>query len=106
MRERFRTVYNENELNDLWQECVFVFDTNVLMHLYESSPKTRKVWLDLLLQIKKQGRKLWLPYQFAYEYHQHILTIDSDIQEKYIDLAITLPKCKKIVEKLQNAARI
>ena len=83
MKNKFRTDYNDDELEVIWSEAVFVFDTNVLLHLYESSPKTRAIWLNLLGGIKNQGRKLWLPYQFAFEYQRHIITIASDIQAKY-----------------------
>ena len=40
MREKFRFYYQKPDFNKLWQECTFVFDTNILLNLYRYPKET------------------------------------------------------------------
>ena len=60
--------YYPPDFDKLWNEATFVFDTNVLLDLYRSSPKYRKEMLDILDIL--EGR-IWIPHQFFFEYHRH-----------------------------------
>ncbi|WP_026523076.1 PIN domain-containing protein [Butyrivibrio sp. VCB2001] len=53
------------EKQELWNNAVFVFDTNVLLNLYRYSAKTRNSLLEALATFKD---RIWIPYQVAYEY--------------------------------------
>ena len=43
MKKTFKEYYQftEEEFKKLWQECLFVFDANVLLNMYRFSVKTR-----------------------------------------------------------------
>lgn len=56
---------SSKEKQDLWEEAMFVFDTNVLLNLYRYSAKTRDALLDAFDSLKD---RVWIPYQVAYEY--------------------------------------
>jgi predicted nucleic acid-binding protein len=53
-----------NELDRLWDEATFVFDTNVLLDLYTLTPSTRQNFLDAFEQLQD---RLFLPHQVVVE---------------------------------------
>jgi hypothetical protein len=56
------------EFRRLWSECIFVFDTNVLLNLFKFSPKTREYFLSILDNVSE---RIWIPHQVGFEYHKH-----------------------------------
>lgn len=70
MKETFFEYYNptKEEISAIWQECILVLDTNVLLNLYRYSFSTRD---DILAQMRKFSDKLWMPYQIGWEYHNN-----------------------------------
>lgn len=56
---------SENEIQEMWKNCTFVFDANVLLDMYRYSEKTRNEFMDLLEKIKES---IWLPNQVALEF--------------------------------------
>src|SRR2546425_8220950 len=86
MRNLFPGFYerNEEEVNKLWQEGIFVFDTNMLLNVYRYSPETRNRYFEILRQLKEQ---LWIPYQVAYEYQDNRLTVIQEQIEAYKKIA-------------------
>jgi hypothetical protein len=82
MKKMFPGYYrpSDEEFEQLWAECVFVFDANVLLNLYRYSPDTSKELLGILEEIS--GR-LWLPHQFALEYHNHLQDYQSSPPKEY-----------------------
>lgn len=70
MREQFRGFfgYDENEVKKLWEEAIFVVDTNILLNFYKyTSEKSTQSLLGILKDLKSSNR-LWIPYQVALEY--------------------------------------
>lgn len=57
---------NEEECKEMFKDCYFIIDTNVLLNLYRYSESTRNELLGLLEKIKDQ---LWMPYQVGLEFH-------------------------------------
>ena len=74
--------YYRPDFNKLWDEATFVIDTNVLLNLYRSSQKASDELFDILKDLKGKDR-LWMPYQFAYEYHKNLMNIHDKIEEEY-----------------------
>ena len=58
----------KEEFSKLWQECIFVFDANVLLNIYRYSPETRHELFDILGRLQE---RIWLPYQAMLEYHEN-----------------------------------
>lgn len=65
----------------LWEECYFVFDTNVLLNAY----RYPKLAQDVLLHVfELLSERIWIPYQVGLEYHSRI-TDEIFKQEKAYD---------------------
>lgn len=86
MQELFPGYYRPSEENfkKLWDECIFVFDANVLLNIYRYSPKTLKNFLDILERLQD---RLWLPHQAAYEYQENRLNVISAQHQPYEDIS-------------------
>lgn len=101
MKNTFPGYYrpSEEEFSELWDNCLFVLDANVLLNLYRYSPDTRNELLQILESIKD---RLWVPYQAAFEYQKNRLKVISTQREAYdqIDNAI-----EKIQNQLENELR-
>jgi len=82
VKETFREYYrpNEDEFSQLWENCLFVFDTNVLLNIYRYTSKTRQ---DLIETLCKLSDRLWVPYQVALEYQQKRLDVISEQELAY-----------------------
>ncbi|MEA5576168.1 PIN domain-containing protein [Anabaena sp. UHCC 0451] len=85
MRDLFPGYYQptEEDFSELWKECIFSFDTNVLLHIYRYSPKTRERLFDILKELQK---RIWIPHQVAYEIHKNRLTVISDQSGAYKEI--------------------
>jgi hypothetical protein len=82
MRNQFKGYYRptEEEFSQLWENCIFVFDTNTLLNVYRYSEKTRESFLNILERIKD---RIWIPYQVGYEYQENRLEVISQQLEFY-----------------------
>lgn len=78
---------SEEDFQDLWDNCYFVFDANVLLNIYRFSPETRNEFLEILNNIKS---RIWIPYQAAYEYHNNRLTVIRQQEKAYDELMNSL----------------
>lgn len=76
MKKLFKGYYNPNEdlLGEMWKsdDCLFIFDTNVLLNFYQYDIKTKDEFLELIKKIKD---KVWLPHQVALEYQRNRLDV-------------------------------
>ena len=74
MKDLFPGYYkpSDAEFEQLWQTCVFSFDANVLLKLFRVSKPTREFMLTVLRRLED---RIWLPYQYALEYHSNRLTV-------------------------------
>ena len=68
------------EKQQLWEEAVFVFDTNVLLNLYRYSAKTRN---SLLAAFESFKERVWIPYQVAYEYMRKRCEVIYETVQRY-----------------------
>lgn len=87
MRELFRGYYRptDGEFRVLWEQCMFVFDTNVLLNLYRHSDEARSSLIGLLQNLSELDR-VWLPYHVAYEYQQRRLGVIEQQAKLYSGL--------------------
>ncbi len=88
MRDIFPGFYGrtEDELSRLWQEGVFVFDTNMLLNVYRYNQQTRDRYFEIL-DILKKGNQLWIPYQVAYEYQSRRIDVIQSQLIAYTDVS-------------------
>ena len=105
MKETFPGYYRptETEFQDLWDNCLFVVDANVLLNLYQYSVATREELLSLLRELSD---RLWLPHQAGLEYQRNRLgKIDELVQlysKRRKNLAAHL---KEVDDQLRPGAR-
>ncbi|WP_433750338.1 PIN domain-containing protein [Paenibacillus amylolyticus] len=71
MRQEFSGYYSptEREFEELWTECTFVFDANMLINLYRFPKDSREAMLKIMENVKE---RIWIPHQVALEYHKHL----------------------------------
>ncbi|UAB68829.1 DUF4935 domain-containing protein [Vibrio sp. SCSIO 43132] len=75
---------DEDQIKELWQSCIFAFDTNVLLNLYRYSDSSRDEFLQILEKLKN---RVWLPHRAAEEYLNNRLSV-IDSQEQSYDKTI------------------
>lgn len=84
MRAAFPELYRPTaqEIDKLWEKCIFVVDTNVLLDLYRFSPKASKELADTL-KILSDKNRLWIPNQVALEYNKNRLSVINIEKSKF-----------------------
>ncbi|MBV7564688.1 PIN domain-containing protein [Pseudomonas sp. sia0905] len=98
MKDKFPGHFSTPQSKEhLWQNCLFVFDTNILLNLYRYSDETRALFIKVLEGLR--GR-IWIPYKVAAEYLENRLDVIYEQQEEY-EKAIT--EIKKLKGKLENS---
>jgi hypothetical protein len=85
MRDLFPGHYKptEAEFEQLWQSCIFSFDTNILLNVYRYTPRSGERLFEIWQSL---NNRIWLPHQVAYEYHQERLQVISHQFSPYIEL--------------------
>lgn len=91
MKKKFIGYYRptNEEFETLWKSCHFVFDANVLLNLYGVSQETQKTFLGILESVKD---RIWIPYQFAEEFHRNRSNSIMNQVNNYIDVEKALTK--------------
>lgn len=67
----------------MWQECVFAFDANMLLHIYRYTPETQESFVLVLDRLKD---RIWAPYQAAREYYDNRETVIENQLKVYDDI--------------------
>lgn len=68
MKDRFSEFYDKPDFQNLWKDCIFIFDTNIFINLYSSSKEDYDEFINVLKQI---SNRLWMPYQIGWEYQKN-----------------------------------
>lgn len=90
--------YDEEELKELWENALFVIDTNILINFYKfSSKKSTQSLFDILKKLKDENR-LWIPHQVALEYFHNYEDNMFKQTEGYNTLRDKLVKVKEDAE--------
>lgn len=93
MRDLFPGYYqpSEEEFSELWNNCVFILDTNVLLNLYRYNEQTRK---DFITVLRKIENRLWIPHQVALEFQENRTTIIEEQENKFVSIEKILNEAK------------
>lgn len=100
MKKTFREYhqYSEEEFKKLWEECIFVFDTNTLLNMYRYRRETVDKYFEVLSDLKKNN-KLWIPHQVGYEFFETRISVISDYEKSYDEILTTLNSTKDSIDK-------
>lgn len=84
MKTKFKEFYkySDSEIKTIWNECIFIFDTNVLIDLYRYSKESSDKYINILKKIKKEKR-IWIPHQVGLEYHKRRIIQISELKDSY-----------------------
>lgn len=82
MKDKFSQFYRptKEEFQEIWEEGLFVFDTNVLLNLYRYSVETKDKILSIMEEVND---RIWIPYNVAYEYHHNRISAINEQINKY-----------------------
>lgn len=99
MKEKFKMFYesSEQELSELWSsdETVFIFDTNILLNLYQYSQETQDEFFKILKIIED---RIWIPFHVALEYQRRRLDVIRDEKAVFRKIDDKLTSIKKSVD--------
>lgn len=84
-------------LKQVWEDCIFVFDANILLNFYRYSDSTRREFLKLLDKIRD---RVWLPHRAAEEYLNNRLSVIDQQERSYED---TIKAISSLRNDLDNA---
>jgi hypothetical protein len=73
----------DEEFRQMWQECVFAFDANMLLHIYRYTPETQESFYRVLERLKD---RIWVPHQAATEYYENRDKVIEDQLKVYDDI--------------------
>ena len=83
MKDVFPEFYREEDFyTRLWHTGIFVPDACTLLRMYQYAPESSKHLFNILLKLGDSGR-LWIPYQFAREYHKNLESVIGEIESMY-----------------------
>jgi len=99
MKNTFREYhqYTKEEIEQLWKDCLFVFDTNTLLNMYRYSRPTVDVYFKTLNDLKKQKR-VWIPYQVGLEFYENRIKVISQYAKSYDEILSIIAKVKVDIE--------
>lgn len=88
--------FTEEELKQLWQDCLFIFDTNALLNLYRYKKDIVEKYFSTLNKLKKKNQ-IWIPYQVWYEFFENRISVISENESLY-------DKVEDLIEKIKDEA--
>jgi hypothetical protein len=101
MRAMFRSYYelSEDEIKGIWSGGLFVPDASILLGLYRYTEATR---IGLLQLFTETQERLWIPHQYALEYHRNRASVAREKREAYGQVIEILNQSKTILENKIN----
>lgn len=86
MKKNFPSFFQptDEEFSHLWDDCIFVFDTNALLNVYRYTEKTRQEFLRIL---KAVSARIWIPHQVGLEFVENRETVITEQLQVYKDVS-------------------
>jgi hypothetical protein len=97
MKNLLRGYYHldKDEFKEIWEKCIFVFDTNALLNLYRYPTDTSDEFISVLNSLKD---RIWLPHYVALEYQNNRINVIQEQVDKFDDVKNDLNKFQKDLE--------
>lgn len=70
--------YSESEKKTIFSNCIFIFDTNILLNLYRYTVETRNKMLDIM---KIHKDRIWIPYQVGWEFFNNRNNVIEEVKK-------------------------
>ena len=94
---------SDYELSELWKDCLFVLDANVLLNLYRYPEKAREDFINVFAQI---SNRLWVPHHVALEYQANRLNVITEQIKKFDDVNKILSDSKDNLKSKLDALQL
>ena len=78
--KQYNYYFTEEQYKDIWENALFVFDTNTLLNLYRYQEETRSEFLNVLDMI---SNRIWLPHHVALEFQRNRLNVICEQKELF-----------------------
>lgn len=88
------------DVKEIWENCLFVLDANVLLSLYRFSDATRT---ELIKVFSSLQERLWIPHQVALEYLANRLAVIGEQVKSYDETVKKVEGLKKSLENVNQA---
>jgi len=105
MKSLYREFYtpSKEEFDKMWKENIFIFDSCVLLNLYEYSKQTTDDLLKIIEQLKD---RVWLPHQVGIEFFKERLHIINRQRNAYTQLISALDGAFLVFESTYKKANL
>ncbi len=87
----------------VWNDALFVFDTNVLLNFYRYQAKTRDELIDIL---NKVVDRIWIPYHVALEFQRNRLKVIAEQINRFSDVRKIVAKARAGLEDELNQLQL
>ena len=98
MKNKFKGYYKPQpeDLKKIWDDCIFIFDTNVLFDFYRYSDDTVGVLFSIFEKLEKN---IWIPHWVGLEYHRGL---EERIKEQVDKYTSTLKDLSNFRDKIKT----
>lgn len=79
------------EFDNAWKNGLFVFDTNVLLNLYQYQAVTRDELINILNQLSS---RIWIPHHVALEFQRNRLRVIAKQNRRFADVRRTVDSAR------------
>jgi hypothetical protein len=85
MKNKFKGYYqlDSAEFKSLWENALFIFDTNVLLNLYRYQSSTRDALLQVMERLEK---RVWIPYHVGLEFQRNRLKVIAEQHKRFSEV--------------------
>lgn len=90
---------SQKEIDGLWANGIFIFDTNILLNFYRYSDESSAKFIET---IEKLGKRVWLPYHVGLEFNKKRLAVISEQKKCYLEFE---KKIGNLTEEVENNHR-
>jgi hypothetical protein len=90
---------NTEVIEQLWEDAIFIFDTNVLLNLYRYSKTTSDKFIQIISNL---NNRIWIPFQVGLEFNKNRLIVLSDQKKKYVTFK---EKIHDLIGEIENKNR-
>ncbi|MDT7833133.1 PIN-like domain-containing protein [Flavobacteriaceae bacterium S356] len=101
MKKTFENYYKipDSKYDEIWDNAIFVLDTNILLNLFRYPESARNDFLKVLRKIKSS---LWIPFIAGLEFYENVESVKNSQLKAYSQISKLLEKTKENEESLVN----
>tara|TARA_R110002020_G_scaffold184944_8_gene382254 strand:+ start:1153 stop:2538 length:1386 start_codon:yes stop_codon:yes gene_type:complete len=93
MKKKFKNYHKipESEYSDIWDNAIFILDTNILLNLFRYPENAR---VDFLKVLKKIKSRIWVPFIAGLEFYENLEHVKNSQMRAYDKIYNLIDKTK------------